>query len=200
MGNITINPSIMTNAAGSFTGPDTTGLIVGTMMPDPGVRYQLAHGYLDPAATLPIWGGVAISENIPQPSSGPIIQLGPKIARATADANNLGIAIDDQNYAEISSPQSPRAMTPQGGQVNFLRWGSLMRVALEIDPTLVTLEGGLTTAAVGWDYTNQKIIAGAGFKGKILTIFIGNSYTTHYDAPSGFATWNKTASAAIVLM
>lgn len=200
---LTINPYVQTNAAGSFN-IETTGLIVGTAYPDPATRFHLAHGWLDPAQTLPMWGGVAISENIPAPgtpgSPAPMIALGGKVARATANANITGFAVFDQDYAMINSPQSPVPQTPPGGQVNFYRLGSLARVALEIDPALVTLEGGLITAAVGWDFTAQRIIAGTGLPVKIIAIHVGNSFAPVYASATGFLTWNRTAAAAVCVL
>jgi hypothetical protein len=90
--------------------------------------------------------------------------------------------------------------TSNGGLVNFYRIGSGARVALAIDPTLVSLEGGLVTQAVAWDYTNQKIIAGTGFPGRILAIKATNCMVPVYNSGSGFVTWNYNGVAALVLL
>jgi hypothetical protein len=205
--NISINPYIQTNAAGSFN-IQTTGLIVGTAYPDPATRFALAGGWLDAAATQPIWGGCGISENIPQsqpaapPPLYPAKELGSKIDLATAEANLTGFAVFDQNYAAINTPQSPVPQTPPGGQVNFYRLGSGARIALEIDSTLVTLEGGLVTQQVSWDFTNQKIIAFAtnALPVKILRLSVGNSFAPRYASATGFLTWLRTATAAVVVL
>jgi hypothetical protein len=150
--NIAFNPYLQTNAAGMFT-VESDGLIVGTAFPDPAARFALSGGWLATAETLPMFGGVAISENVAtERSTAPAtptradIALGPVIARATAYANLTGFSVFDQNYAAVNTPQSPVPVVGSGGMVNFYRLGSGARVALAIDPTLVTLEGGLITA------------------------------------------------------
>jgi hypothetical protein len=198
--NIPFSPYAQTNVTGSFA-IDASGLIVGTLFPDPAARYQLSGGYLASTETLPMWGGVGISESIPSEAANvPRTELGSVIARATATANLIGFSVYDQNYAWVNSPSSPVPSGNTYGLVNFARVGSLQRVILEIDPTLVSLETGLVNAAVGWDFTNQKIIAGTGFPGKILGIKSNNCMSATYNATSGALTWNRNAAAAIVLL
>lgn len=199
---IALNPNIQTNARGMFV-IESDGLIVGTAFPDPAARFALSGGWLSQAATLPMWGGIGISENIPQerpPASRADISLGSIVDRASANANLTGFSVFDQNYAGINSPQSPVPQVDKGGLVNFYRIGSGARVILEIDPTLVSLEGGLITQAVAWDYTNQKIIAGTGFPGKILSIKSNNCMVPVYTSATGFVTWNYNGAAAVVLL
>lgn len=297
---VTINPLLTTNAAGSFN-ISNFGLIVGTAYNDPAIRYQLAGGYLSPNETLPMWGGVAISEGIPGAANTPNNNLGGVITRATnvtsgSTANYLtGFSVFDQNYAAINSPQSPVPLTPSYGLVNFYRLGSLARIAVACDPGLASLEGDPITQAVSWDFTAQELVAftpaynnvtisnavwastnggqttftvgtnltavlaagstidvtgvvntgGAGgatnvFNGtwdvvsvtsgtvvvaqlasvspgtyasggtilaaggalnvKVLDFNIGNSMTVVYNAATGFATWNRSGNAAIILL
>src|SRR5215469_8717946 len=106
------NPYVQTTAAGMFT-IESDGLIVGTAYPDPAARYQLAGGWLSQAETLPMYGGVAINESIPQerpPVSRTDIALGGIIARATTLAAGAGtvtgFCVFDQNYAAVNNPQS----------------------------------------------------------------------------------------------
>ena len=67
--NIAFNPYLQTSAPGMFN-LESDGLIVGTAYPDPAARYALAGGTLAAAETLPMFGGIAISENIPfEPSA-----------------------------------------------------------------------------------------------------------------------------------
>lgn len=197
---ITFNPYIQTNASGMFT-IQSDGLIVGTAQPDPAARYGLSGGWLASTETLPMFGGVGISENIPNIAANqPVQPLGGAIARATANANLTGFSVFDQNYAAVTSPQSPVPQISNGGLVNFYRFGSGARVALAIDPTLITLEGGLITQAVGWDFTNQKIIAGSGLTVKILGINATNCMVPSYSSATGFVTWNTNGAAALCLL
>jgi hypothetical protein len=200
---ITFNPYVQTSALGSFY-IESDGLIVGTAYPDPAARYALAGGWLATTETLPMFGGVGISENIPQEQTAPPthadVSLGPIVARATATANLTGFSTFDQNYAGVNTPQSPVPLTDLGGQVNFYRLGCGIRLALAIDPTLVSLEGGLTTQAVAWDFTNQKIIAGTGFPGKILAVKSAGCYVPVRNTTTGFVDWNRNGAAAVVLL
>jgi hypothetical protein len=201
---VAFNPYIQTNAAGMFS-IESDGLIVGTAYPDPAARFALSGGTLAAAETLPMFGGVAISENVPfEPSATPhpIVPLGGLIARATAAANHTGFSVFDQNYAAVNTPQSPVPTVGSGGLVNFYRLGSGIRVALAIDPTLITLEGGLITAQVSWDYANQKIIAFAttALNVRILAIKAAGCMVPSYSAATGFTTWNYNGAAAVCLL
>jgi hypothetical protein len=202
------NPYVQTNAAGMFN-IESDGFIVGTAMPDPAARFALSGGWLAAAETLPMFGGVGISESIPTERSTapatpsrPDIALGSVIARATAQANLTGFSVFDQNYAAVNTPTSPVPTVGSGGLVNFYRLGSGARVALAIDPTLVTLEGGLVTQQVTWDFVNQKIIAFAtnALPVKILAIKSAGCMVPTYTAGTGLTTWNYNGAAALCLL
>src|ERR1700746_1284644 len=107
------NPYVQTNAAGMFT-IESDGLIVGTAYPDPAARFALSGGWLAQAETLPMFGGVGISETIPTERSTapatptrPDIALGSVIGRAADYAHLTGFSVFDQNYAAVNTPQSP---------------------------------------------------------------------------------------------
>jgi hypothetical protein len=202
--NIAFNPYVQTSAAGMFN-IESDGFIVGTAMPDPATRFALAGGWLATAETLPMFGGVGISENIPQerpPVSRADVALGGIIARATAEANLTGFSVFDQNYAAVNSPQSPVPTVGSGGLVNFYRLGSGARVALAIDPTLITLEGTLITSQVSWDFTNQKIIAFAtnALPVKVLQIKSSGCMVPVYTSGTGFTTWTYNGAAALCVL
>lgn len=204
MTNIQFNPVIQTTAAGMFT-IESDGFIAGTAMPDPATRFALSGGWLAETETLPMFGGVAISENIPQerpPVNRADVALGGIIARATAEANLTGFSVFDQNYAAVNTPQSPVPTTPSGGLVNFYRLGSGARVALAIDPTLISLEGTLITSQVSWDFINQKIIAFAtnALPVRVLQIKQNNCMVPVYNSGTGFVTWTYNGAAALCLL
>lgn len=200
---IQFNPYLQTNAAGMFQ-IQSDGLIVGTAMPDPETRFALAGGTLGAAETLPMWGGIGLSENIPQhtPAPKPNDALGSLITRASAAANLNAFSVFDQNYAAVNTPQSPVPSVSAGGLVNFYRLGSGARVALAIDPTLVSLEGGLVTQQVSWDFTNQKIIAFAttALPVKILYVLASGCFVPVYNAGTGYISWNYNGAAALCLL
>jgi hypothetical protein len=206
--NIAFNPLLQTNAAGMFN-IESDGFVVGTAMPDPAARFALAGGWLAAAETLPMFGGIAINESIPQerpPVSRADVALGGIIARATTLAAGAGtvtgFSVFDQNYAAVNTPQSPVPVVGSGGLVNFYRLGSGARVALAIDPTLISLEGGLITQQVSWDFATQRIIAFAvtALAVKILSVKASGCMRPIYTAGTGFTTWSYNDAAALCLL
>jgi hypothetical protein len=204
------NPYVQTSAAGMFN-IESDGFIVGTAMPDPASRNWLAGGWLGAAETLPMFGGIAITELIAQerpPASRVDTSLGGAITRATVNTSAgaagsiTGFSVFDQNYATVNTPQSPCPSVQAGGLVNFYRLGSQARVALAIDPTLITLEGGLINQQVSWDITNSKIIAFAtnALPVKILAIKASNCMVPVYTPGTGQVTWNYNGAAALCLL
>jgi hypothetical protein len=190
---ISFNPQLSTNAAGSF-GVQWDGLIQGTAYPDPAVRYYLASGFLASTETLPMWGGVGISENVPTPQAAPPltpdISLGGSLIRATAlpgaSAGNLtGFSVFDQAYGMVNTPQSPVPLAGSYGQVNFYRLGSGARIAVAADPALTTLGGGIISPQVSWDFVNQRLVPYDG----TLTISSGT-----YNNTSGLVTLTMSAT------
>jgi hypothetical protein len=204
--NVSFNPVLQTNAAGMFT-IESDGFIVGQAMPDPATRFALAGGYLGPLETLPMFGGVAIEELIsterstaPATPTRPDYSLGGTILRAVDETHLTGFSVFDQNYAAVSTPQGPVPVSGNGMLVNFYRLGSGARIALAIDPTLVTLEGGIITPQVSWDYTNQLIVAfaTAALPIKILQIKSHGCMVPVYNPATNYTTWNYNGAAALV--
>lgn len=198
--NLPFNPALTSNVVGSFKA-QSTGYIQGIARPDPAIQNSLAAGILASTETLPMWGGVAIMENIATATSN----TGGNIQRADTNAHITGFSVYNQNGAALKTPQSTAAVTLSGGQVNFYRLGSGARIAVAIDPTLAaTLENGtsLIGTQVSWDLTNQKVItydAGVGaLSAKIVAINVGNSKTVSYDAVNNLCTWSETGSVAII--
>jgi hypothetical protein len=212
---IALNPNIQTTAAGMFT-IESDGLIVGTAYPDPAARFALSGGWLAATETLPMYGGIAISENVPQeqttPPSKPDTSLGGSIVRATAaagtaDGSLTGFSVFDQNYAAVNTPQSPVPVVSNGGLVNFYRIGSGIRIALALDPALVSLEGHIISpAALLWDMTLQRITLTAGTTFaipstcRILAVKAARCMVPSYSSGTTFTTWNYNGAAAVVLL
>ena len=192
--NISFNPLLTTNAAGSFN-VDTAGYIQGTALNDPAVRNELAGGVLAASETIPMWGGVGIYEFIPSPGTnyvghpgGPPTALGGNVGRALAltGAHALtGFSVFDQNFAANTTPQSPVPLIGSGGLVNFYRLGSNARIAVACDPLLAAqLDGGIINPQVSWDFTNQMLIPYLG----TLTISSGT-----YNNTTGVVTLTMSA-------
>jgi hypothetical protein len=149
---VNFNPMLTTTALGSFN-VSSDGYTQGTAYDDPASRNYLSGGILASTETLPMWGGVAIQELIsPSTSNG---HLGNTIARATANTNVLGFSVFNQGHNAISFPGNNVPVQTSGMTVPFYRLGSNARIAVACDPSLVSLDGGLTTQQVSWDFNNQ---------------------------------------------
>ena len=154
-------------APGTF-GVQWNGLIVGMEMPDPAARNWLSGGWLAAAETLPMWGGLAISENVPTPPGSPATtpqqELGGPVIRATQIAAGAGtvtgISVFTQDYSMVLD-SSDGSEVPKAGnynQVNFYRLGTNARIAVAMAPSLSSLQGGPINAQVSWDFTLQMLV------------------------------------------
>lgn len=169
-GSISINPLLTSNAAGSFN-ISSMGYVAGVYLDDPALRYELAGGTYDPNATVPLIGGVPISEfvrdanNVPGTNPNGQGALGPYIKRATtltaaaaanvSTASITGFSVFNQAYQGITTPQSPAPTYPAGGSCSFLRLGSGMRLPVAMNPGLVNSSGYLITSYFSWDFNNN---------------------------------------------
>lgn len=151
---VPFNPYVTTNAAGSFS-VQSAGYVQGVFMDDPAIRYQLATGTVGSAANSAFWGGMAISESV-APSSGYDRTQGGTIVLASTVSNITGFTVFNQAYSMVGSPSSPVPLAANvGASVAFFRTGSNARIAVAMDPSLVSLDGGLITQNVSWDFNNQ---------------------------------------------
>lgn len=152
---IAINPSLTTNAAGTFN-TQSLGFVQGCAMPDPATRFALAGGWLDNNEALPMWGGTLITENLAAATVNDAI--GNPVARATSIVNATGMSVFDQAYGMINTPQSPVPLALGGMSINFYRFGSGARIPVACDPILVSLLGGNINQQVSWDFTGQQLV------------------------------------------
>lgn len=168
---ISFNPGQMTNAPGTFN-VQSLGYVQGTAQNDPSSRMYLSGGVLSNSETIPMWGGVAIYEDIAGTSGGFDASLGSIVGRATSETQIAGWSVFDQAYAMVMSSQSPVPLAGSGMSVNFYRLGSQARIAVACDSNLVSLIGGATNASVAWDYVNQQLVP------YVSTTISSGSYTT----------------------
>lgn len=201
---LTFNPVLTTNAAGTFNST-SGGYIQGTAQNDPAVRNELAGGVLLSSSSLPVFGGVAISEVVPGATGSPNNNLGGIVSYATSVGTTTGnsatsagictgISVFDQANAMINYPGSPVPAAQPGMQVNFYRFGSGARIAVALAPGLVTLEGELISTNVSWDFTNQQIIPyQASFGANALT------NATWASTGGGQATFTTTTSHGVAV-
>ena len=160
---VTINPYLTTNAVGSFN-VTSVGYVQGMAEADPSARFALSAGVLASTETLPMWGGVGISEGIPGASGLPAAVLGGPIIRATSIGTTglagqlTGFSVFDQNFAAVNSPQSEVPLVGSGGPVTLYRLGSGARVPVAAAASLVSTEGSIITDKFSWDFINQELV------------------------------------------
>lgn len=146
-------PYATTNAAGSFS-VQSAGYVQGVYQDDPAIRNELASGTLSASATIPLWGGVPISESLAAASADPT--GGGSIIQAASVANITGWSVFNNAYSYPQSPSSPvPTIGNSGASVAFFRSGCGIRIPVGMDPSLVSLDGNLITSQVSWDFNNQ---------------------------------------------
>ena len=172
-----INPALTTNAAGFFSVTED-GLVQGTALDDPAVRLQLAGGVWDPAATVVGYGGMGVYVNVPLSTAGTTTAsdsfggyVGPATSVTANAAGTLsGFMVFDQAINGIISPQTPVPQFASGMTINYYKLGSNARIAVQMAPSLVSLDGGIITPLVSWDYTNQQLVPYvAAYPANVLT-------------------------------
>lgn len=190
MPNIGFNPFVTTVGNAGLFSATSVGGRQGTAYGDPSAVFRLRGGILAATETLPMWGGVAIYENVPFGGANPPnANLGVTVGRAnglTGSQALAGFSVFDQNFAGVTTPQSPVPLNYPGGQVNSYALGSKARIWVKADPILVNLRGGPIGAQVSWDFVNQLLIPFIG----TLTISSGT-----YNNATGLVT--LTMSAAV---
>lgn len=197
-GNISFNPMVTTGAANSFV-VDTNGFVQGTVYDDPGVRYQYEGGQVASGVAHPVWGGLPISLAVPQLGQS---ANGPPCSLATANANIEAWVIYNQAAGMIVLPGSTAPVASPGMSINFVRPGSLLRLALQVDPAIVnSLVGGAQNQQVSWDFTNNRIMAYSSGVGALpVQIEFVNiaSKVISYNSSTGAVTWNDAGPCAVV--
>jgi hypothetical protein len=203
------NPIITSNATGSFN-IESAGYIQGQALDSPTARYELVGGVLAPDEALPMWGGVGIYENVPGAAGAPSATLGGIIGRATSvtapgaapGAKALtGFSVFDQAHHMVQTPQSEVPVALSGMSVHIYRFGSRARLAVAIDPTLISLAGAINVSQVSWDLVNQRIIApvaGSIIPVTIIAVQVTNCMTVQYAPGTGFAKWNRNGACAVI--
>lgn len=171
--NVPYSPFATTNSPGSFN-VESTGLVIGMAYDDPTSRNWLAGGVLATSETLPMWGGVAISESVPGLAGGPVIALGPFVTRATSltSATNPldGFSVYNQAHHMIASPSSQAPVSVGGQSVHFYRMGTRARIAVTCSASLASLRGQSILNQVSWDFVNQQVVpAQAAYAANTLT-------------------------------
>lgn len=178
------------NFAGGFLS-SSAGEVQGTFYDNPGQRWQLSYGFLNPADanTAPLWGGVLISAQVPTPQSvaatNPNTAVGTPLIHATtlttttASGGASGFAVYNQAYNGIINPGASTApVFYSNDTVGWIPFGCGLTLAVKADPSLVAYEGGAVGQQLSWDFTDQ-----------LLTEYDASTATI---ATSGTVTWANT--------
>jgi hypothetical protein len=205
---ISLQPMVTTVAGGLFN-TNSNGFTQGDALADPAVTFALAGGVLSTSATTPLWGGVPITELIPTLQNGYYSQpqpgtdsLGSTVTQATASSAPTGIAVYNQAFGGITTPQSTAPLFSPGMSVNFYRFGSNARIPLPCDASIVALDGSSVTETVYWDTTNFLLTTTAtsnfAVPCKILRTSTANNKLVSYSSGTGNANWTSTGYIAVV--
>ncbi|MXV43471.1 hypothetical protein GS501_00045 [Saccharibacter sp. 17.LH.SD] len=199
-----INPYATTQASGLFSS-STTGAIQGLTWADPATRYRLSIGYVDPNETLPMWGGVAVSERTGQfPGMGATVNAGQSpnngrygnaLKRATSPQDMTGFAVFDHANHMVITPSSQVPISTPGMSIGFVRFGSEMRLPVQADPALLSQVGSQTQGSYGWDFTKQRLVAGSGSNTipvRLLDVFQTGGKLVSIDQTAGTSTWQRS--------
>jgi hypothetical protein len=207
--NVSFNPYSTSVPNNPFLNP-TQGYISGFALDDPSSRMWLTGGILGSTDTIPMWGGVPISEQINN-LGGNSEGLGPTVQRATSQANTTGFSVYNQAGSMVITPggnSAPIAVT--GNFVPFYRVGShAVRIAVNCAPALIAgLTAGelINVSNLFWDPTNMWVNAGSPSGSEFalpttiqLLSVQSNSKTISYNSGTGAVTWT-TGDAAILLI
>jgi hypothetical protein len=197
---VSFNPQAMTSPTNTFL-QSTEGYVQGATLDDTSARMWLNSGVVAASVTQPVWGGMAITEEVATVNAN---ALGNSLVLASAAGNVTGFTVFDQSHNMIIVPGNSVQQSVAGMTINFFRFGSNIRIAVGVQASLVaTLDSGAVNQALYWDPALQQLTA-SGTSGafalpattKILSLN-SNSKTISYNSGTGALTWT-TGNAAII--
>ena len=158
-GSVSINPYSTNQPQNTFLA-QTQGLVQGCAYDDPSARMELAGGVLASTETLVMWGGVPLTELVNVTGSG-AEGIGPSLKRSTTQANTTGWSVYNQAGSMIITPGTTAPVSGTGSYVAFFRYGSNIRIAVQVDPALVAAlvasNVAINAEALYWDVTNFRV-------------------------------------------
>lgn len=197
---VSFNPQLTTSPSNTFL-QSTEGYVQGTTLDDTSSRMWLASGVVAASVTQPVWGGMAITEEVATVNAN---QLGNSLALASAAGNVTGFTVFDQAHNMIIVPGNTVQQSVAGMTINYFRFGSNIRIAVGVLSSIVgTLDSGAINQALFWDPALQQLTA-SGTSGafalpattKILSLN-STSKTISFNSGTGALTWT-TGNAAII--
>lgn len=194
---ISINPSLTVAPPSSFLA-QTQGYVQGLALADPVANQWLATAAIDSSVTQPLWGGIAVTENVSVPGSG---QAGNSLVLASTQGNVTGFTVFNRGYNMITTPGNTVQTASAGMSMPFFRLGSKIRIPVKCSSALITaIESNPTNTQVQWDFTNQQLIPFAS--GTALPVSVvgldTNSKTVSYNSGTGAVTWVSPGNVAII--
>ncbi len=194
---ISFNPQQTTSPQNSFL-LSTEGYVQGAFMDDPSSRMYLSSGVIAASVAQPVWGGMAITENVPAVNT-----LGSSLALAANNAGVTGFTVFNQANNGIITPGNNVQQYGAGMTTSYFRTGSNARIAVQCSAALAAeLDTGSVIQQVSWDFVNQQLIpysAGVGaLNVKVLSVN-ANSKIVSYNSSTGAVTWSTGAAAIIQL-
>src|SRR5208337_1053805 len=127
---ISFNPALTTSPYPNFLA-STRGAVQGTFDDDPSSRMWLMQGQVVSGATLPLYGGLPITELTPAATGSDL--LGPIVQLATANANVTGFTVFNQGHNMLMTPSNLVPQSSGGMSVMFFRMGSGARIWVGVD-------------------------------------------------------------------
>jgi hypothetical protein len=155
-GNISFNPYATTSPVNTFAAAaGTQGYVQGLALDDPSSRMWLEGGTLDVNESLTMWGGIPVSIEINQLTTGSE-GLGAAVKRSTSQGNTLGWSVFNQAASMVITPGNVVPQAAIGNYVSYYRNTTNARIPVKCDPTLVAaLTAGelINGASLFWSVT-----------------------------------------------
>jgi hypothetical protein len=199
---VSFNPQLTTSPSNTFL-QSTEGYVQGTTLDDTSSRMWLTSGVVAASVTQPVWGGMAITEEVATVNAN---AMGNSLVLASAAGNVTGFTVFDQSHNMIIVPGNSVQQSVAGMTINYFRFGSNIRIAVGVLSSLVaTLDSGAINQTLYWDPALQQLTA-SGTSGafqlpattKILSLN-SNSKTISYNSGTGALTWTSGNCAIIQL-
>ncbi|SDH09696.1 hypothetical protein SAMN05216466_10786 [Paraburkholderia phenazinium] len=197
---INFNPALTSAPQNTFV-QSTEGYVGGTFFDDPSTKNWLMSGVVAASVTQPVWGGMAITEEVATVNAN---ALGNSLVLASAAGNFTGMTVFNQANNMVIIPGNSVQQAVAGMTVNFFRTGSNARIAVSVLSSIVaTLDSGAINQTLYWDPALQQLTA-SGASGafalpattRILSLN-SNSQIVSYNSGTGALTWTSGAAAMI---
>ena len=201
---VNFNPIQTTNFPGTFF-VQTDGFVQGVMEDDPVARFALRSGVVSTAATVPMWGGVAIAESLAGGTTGFVDQLNSVLAPASSGNGITGFTVFNQATAMVITNSSNVPLSGSSMAVNFFRFGSGARVAVNTTSAVASaLAGGTIAPTLYWDPVAYQVTTVSTSNValpttvKLTHVNVGNSKVVNYASGTGYATWADGGSTLVI--